>query len=86
MMIEAVINGPTPRSTIDKLVSPPPEKMFRNPKNWLFERNCGSCAGLTPGTGIDVSIRKTIKIARMKTIRKIIVRSVKIDLHFLINV
>ena len=35
MMIEAVMKGPTPSITIERLDRPPPEKMFRNPKNWL---------------------------------------------------
>ena len=33
MMIDAVINGPTPSITIERLANPPPENMFRRPRN-----------------------------------------------------
>jgi hypothetical protein len=32
-MIDDVINGPTPRRMIERLLSPPPENRFKNPKN-----------------------------------------------------
>jgi hypothetical protein len=32
-MIDAVMNGPTPNIPIDRLDKPPPEKIFKKPKN-----------------------------------------------------
>ena len=61
--------GPTPRSTIDRLESPPPEKIFRSPKNWFDERNDSSLNVSIPGTGKAASIRKAIKAPRVKRIR-----------------
>jgi hypothetical protein len=39
MIIEAVMYGPTPSITIERVESPPPEKIFKRPKNWLLSKN-----------------------------------------------
>jgi hypothetical protein len=44
MMIEAVMYGLTESITIESVESPPPEKMFKRPKNWLLFKNCARAA------------------------------------------
>ena len=44
--------GPTPSMIMERLVNPPPEKMFKMPKNWLLERNLFSSTVSIPGIGI----------------------------------
>ena len=73
MMMEAVINGPTPNMTIERLESPPPENMFRKPKNWLDESNLAKLVGSTPGIGIAANRRK---ITRAATVKPILLRRI----------
>ena len=68
MMMDAVINGPTPSITMDRLEIPPPEKMLRKPKNWLEESNLARFAGSTPGTGMEASKRNMTKARTVKPI------------------
>ena len=68
MIIDAVMYGPTPSTTIDNCESPPPEKRFKKLKNWLFSKNWAKTPGLTPGTGIDAKNRKAINITKVKRI------------------
>jgi hypothetical protein len=67
MMMEPVIYGPTPSITIERLESPPPEKIFSIPKNWLFERNLLSARVSIPGIGIAASNRNRIREPRTKS-------------------
>ena len=68
MMIEEVIYGPTPNMMIERLDKPPPEKIFKMPKNWLFDRNCESLTGSMPGIGIAAKTRKMIRAPKTKRI------------------
>ena len=82
MMIEAVMYGPTPSMTIERFDRPPPEKMFRMPKNWLLARNCWSAPALTPGTGIVAISRKAAKRPIITRMRFLSGRSFQIILIF----
>src|SRR3989338_9152533 len=60
IMIEPVIYGPTPSMIMERFESPPPENIFRMPKNWLLERKRLSARVSMPGIGIAESNLKTI--------------------------
>src|SRR3989338_5051499 len=50
--------------------SPPPEKMLRRPKNWLFEKNEASATLSTPGIGIAARKRKRASAPTRKRMRR----------------
>ena len=72
-MMEAVMNGPTPSMTMDRLERPPPEKMFRKPKNWLDESSLARLVASTPGIGMAAKRRKT---TRAPTVKPILLRRI----------
>src|SRR3990167_500304 len=51
---------------MERLESPPPEKIFKMPKNWLLERNRFKARVSIPGIGIAASKRKTANAKRTK--------------------
>ena len=69
MMIEAVMKGPTPNMTMDRLERPPPEKMFRKPKNWLEFRRALKLAAFTLGMGMADNTRKSTSASTVKPMR-----------------
>ena len=86
MMIDAVMYGPTPNITIDRLANPPPEKMLRSPKNWLLLKNSWSTNISTPGIGIEARARNTIRAPNTKRIRLRILSSLIIIFSLWMNV
>jgi hypothetical protein len=64
MMIEALMYGFTPRATIEKFESPPPEIRSSTPKIALPAKNVASWSRSTPGTKTWARNRKTIRIPR----------------------
>ena len=52
IMIVAVIYGPTPSITIEKLDKAPPEKIFKNPNSWLDPKKPANLDASIPGIGI----------------------------------
>ncbi len=78
-MIELVMYGPTPSIIIDRLDSPPPEKTFKIPKNWLLDKKPARAGAFTPGIGIAAKILKTINAKSTNRILFRKVRSVQIN-------
>ena len=70
MIIEPVINGPTPSIIIERLDKPPPEKMLSKPKNWLSEKNLSKATWSTPGIKMAAPKRKSAKIKTTNKIRR----------------
>src|SRR3989344_8807987 len=54
--------------TIERFERPPPEKMFKSTRNWLFEKNCSRRIASMPGIGIVASARKRISAPKRKSI------------------
>src|SRR3989344_7094409 len=85
IMIEEVMYGPAPSITIERLESPPPEKIFKRPKNWLLEKKAASAFLSTPGIGTDARKRKSASAPMTKNMRKRISGSPKASVSFRIN-
>lgn len=64
--------GLRPSAMIEKLASVPPEKTFRNPRNWLFAKMFLNATTSTPATGTCARNRNTRK---MKSIKRIFLRN-----------
>src|ERR1035437_1075358 len=81
-MIEPVMYGPTPSMIMERVVSPPPENIFKIPKNWLLERNLLSSIVSTPGMGIEAS---NLKITKAKSTNKTLLRKVvSVQINFIL--
>ena len=78
--------GPTPSITMDSCSSPPPEKMFKSPKNWLFAKKDARAFLSTPGIGTAASKRKSASAPAKKKIRNRISGSLNASLSFRIKV
>ena len=76
--------GPTPNIIIDKLESPPPEKIFKNPNKESEDNDCNNASLFTPGKGIAAKtlINKSMAITKNIFPRKTL--SVKIIFNFFI--
>ena len=74
--------GPTPSMIIDKLESPPPENIFKMPKNWLLARNRLSSTVSMPGIGIAASNLNTIKAA--KTNKTLFLKILSVQINFIL--
>ena len=83
MMIEEVMYGPTPSIMIDKVESPPPENIFRTPRNWLLFMNEDNLKASIPGIGIAERSLKTRRAARTNNTRDLKDLSVNIILILL---
>nr|AKQ05747.1 hypothetical protein [uncultured Parcubacteria bacterium Rifle_16ft_4_minimus_31020] len=80
MIIEPVIYGPTPSMIIDKLESPPPENIFKMPKNWLLDRKRLSSSVSMLGIGI---VESSLNIINEKsTKRTLFLRVVSVQTNF----
>src|SRR3989344_7569237 len=81
MMIELVMYGPTPSIIMERLESPPPEKIFNIQKNWLPARNLLSSTASIPGIGIAERSRKTTSEKSTKmTLRR---RDMSVQINFI---
>src|SRR3989344_8400167 len=69
MMMDAVMYGDTPIIMIERVEKPPPEKMFKRPRNWLVARYVESAAASMPGIGMAARRRKTMSAPRTKSTR-----------------
>ncbi len=67
---------------MERLESPPPEKMFKIPKNWLLERKRESANVSMPGIGIAESNLKMTneKITKSTLFRK----TVSVQISFIL--
>jgi hypothetical protein len=72
-MMEAVMYGPTPIRATEKLISPPPVKMFKREKAELVSRKLLMFEASTPGIGIAETNRLTI--TSPKTIKNFLRKS-----------
>src|SRR3989338_7344032 len=67
---------------IERFESPPPEKMFRMPKNWLLERKRLSSRVSMPGMGMAARTRKTTKAKSTKRI--LLRRDMSVQISFIL--
>ena len=72
--MEAVMYGPTPNITMERLERPPPEKIFKSPKNWLLEKKFNEGERVTPKTllekGLVGKMKASVKILGKGEIKK----------------
>ena len=81
-MIEPVMYGPTPSMIIERLESPPPEKIFKIPKNWLLERNLDKATVSMPGIGIAERSLKTTRAT--KTNNTLFRNTLSVQINFIL--
>ena len=81
-MIDPVIYGPTPSMMIERFESPPPEKIFKIPKNWLLFKNLERATVSIPGIGIEARSLKTINEPSTNKIRFLKDGSTQINFTF----
>src|SRR5258708_6623818 len=67
---------------MDKLDNPPPENIFRMPKNWLLVRNLARAVLSMPGIGIEERSLKTI--SAKKTNSTFFLRDASVHISFIL--
>jgi len=67
---------------MERLESPPPEKMFKMPKNWLLDKNRSSATVSIPGIGIAESNLNII--SAKKTNRTLLRKPASVQINFIL--
>src|SRR3989344_5151092 len=86
MIMDAVMYWPTPSMTMERFESPPPEKIFKRPRNWLLFRKASRRAASIEGMGTVARMRKTRSAPNTNRIRMRSVSSRKMISSFRTNV